>query len=49
MLTSEPLRIGENINGTVAISGQIYIDSSFVGNGSAVINVGRVAVWRALY
>jgi lysophospholipase L1-like esterase len=48
-LISEPVRIPENVNGTVAASAQYYINISFNGAGSAVVYISRPQFWRKYY
>ena len=46
LLRGEPVRVPENINGTSAVSGQMYVNVTFSGAGSCDVIVGRAAVWR---
>lgn len=45
-MRSPKVRIAENINATVAITAQVYLDLVFDAAGSATVSMGRPMLWR---
>jgi len=45
-MRSRKVRIAENVNGTAAITAQVFLDAAFNAAGSATVSWGRPMLWR---